>query len=74
MQTPDAYASRQGERMPARSAPWFETRPLGAPHHEELNPHPEEGQRPVSKDEATQLPLGPLPSWEGVAWTLVQAG
>jgi hypothetical protein len=36
---------------------WFETRPLGAPHHEELlsmapslDPHPEEVRSAVSKD------------------------
>ncbi len=33
-------------------ASWFETRPSDAPHHEEVAPHPEEGRRPVSKDEA----------------------
>src|SRR5689334_2205316 len=41
----------------AIEASWFETRPTGAPHHEGLSPHPEEGRRPVSKDEAQRTNL-----------------
>ena len=49
---PCTTSTNGGPRANDRAA-WFETRPSGAPHHEELNPHPEEGRRPVSKGEAT---------------------